>query len=495
MKETLIDLSIELLKRSKPEEEIIFTKINDKYFGTSIIDLFNKILNFSEFIESSKLMENDTMAIISENRVEWIIADIGTLLAKRINVPVYTTLSSESIKFILKDSNAKIVCVSNNLQLEKLLKIKKDLPHLKKIITFFDYKQKDEKLISSIDKIYNNKQQYNKNELIKIFEDKSKRINPEDIITIIYTSGTTGIPKGVMLTHKNIYSNLEACYKVLNINSGDVFLSYLPYSHIYERTTGYYFPFFNSSRIYYAQSIDTIGLQMQEVKPTIVITVPRLLDKMYNRLNKSFEEMPKGAKKRIFKWAIDIARNPKIKKTSFKWMLADKLVFKTIREKTGGRLKFFVSGGGALNKTIGEFFDRIGIVTLEGYGMTETSPVISVNRPEFNKYGTVGPPLDGVSVNIASDGEILVKGDLVMKGYYNNPEETAKTIVNGWLHTGDIGEMDEDGFIKITDRKKSLFKSSGGKYIAPMHIEELILQIPYIDQVLIVGNERMYVTA
>lgn len=495
MKETLIDLSIELLKRSKPEEEIIFTKINDKYFGTSILDLFNKILNFCEFIESSKLMENDTVAIISENRVEWIIADIGTLLAKRINVPVYTTLSSESIKFILKNSNAKIACVSNNLQLEKLLKIKKDLPHLKKIITFFDYIQKDKSLISSINKIFNNKQQYNKNELTKIFEEKAKRINPEDVITIIYTSGTTGIPKGVMLTHKNIYSNLQACYKVLNINSNDVFLSYLPYSHIYERTTGYYFPFFNSSRIYYAQSIDTIGLQMQEVKPTIVITVPRLLEKMYNRLNKSYEEMPKGAKKRLFKWAIDIARNPKIKKTSFKWMLADKLVFKTIREKTGGRLKFFVSGGGALNKIIGEFFDRIGIVTLEGYGMTETSPVISVNRPEFNKYGTVGPPLDGVSVNIAPDGEILVKGDLVMKGYYNNPEETAKTIVNGWLHTGDIGEMDEDGYIKITDRKKSLFKSSGGKYIAPMHIEELILQIPYIEQVLIVGNERMYVTA
>ncbi|MCX7833942.1 MAG: long-chain fatty acid--CoA ligase [Ignavibacteria bacterium] len=495
MKETLIELAIELLKQTNPDEELIYRKVNDHYIGTKIIDLFKYILSFGEFIESLKLKDNDTIAIISENRVEWIVSDIGSMLAKKINVPIYPTLTSESIKYILKDSNAKIVCVSTQLQLEKVLQVKDELPQLKYIIKYFNDDKVKDKLLIPIKNIFQGIKGYSKKELIEIFEKKSERINPEDVITIIYTSGTTGVPKGVMLTHKNIYSNLKACYKVLNIGPEDAFLSYLPYSHIYERTTGYYFPLFNRSKIYYAQSIDTIGLQMQEVKPTIVITVPRLLDKMYNKLNKSFEEMPSGAKKRLFKWALEVARNPKIKKTSFRWMLADKLVYKKIREKTGSRLKFFVSGGGALNKTIGEFFDRIGIVTLEGYGMTETSPVISVNRPEFNKYGTVGPPLDGVSVKIAPDGEILVKGDLVMKGYYNNPEETKKTIIDGWLHTGDIGEIDEDGHIKITDRKKSLFKSSGGKYIAPTHIEELILQIPYIEQVLIVGNERMYVTA
>lgn len=494
MKKTLIDLAIELLKRTDEGEEIIFTKINDTYGGTKIIDLFNRIISFAEFIKNFRLGKDDKIAIISENREEWIISDLGSMLARRINVPVYPTLTPESVKYILNDSNTKIVCVSNNLQLEKVLKIKKELKSLKCIITYNENSSKD-KFIIPITQIYNKNKFYDKSEILKILNNESEKINEEDVITVIYTSGTTGIPKGVMLTHKNIWSNLKSCYQVLNIDSNDVFLSYLPYSHIYERTTGYYFPFFNNSKIYYAQSIDTIGTQMQEVKPTIVITVPRLLDKMYNRLEKSFEEMPAGSRKRLFKWALEIARNPKVKKTSFKYILADKLVYKKIREKTGGRLKFFVSGGGALNKTVGEFFDRLGIVTLEGYGMTETSPVISVNRPEFNKYGTVGPPLEGVTVKIATDGEILVKGDLVMKGYYNNPEETSKTIIDGWLHTGDLGELDEDGYIKITDRKKSLFKSSGGKYIAPTHIEELILQIPYIDQVLIVGNEKMYVTA
>ncbi len=494
MKKTLIDLAIELLKRTDEGEEIIFTKINDTYVGTKIIDLFNRIISFAEFIKNFRLGKDDKIAIISENREEWIISDLGSMLARRINVPVYPTLTPESVKYILNDSNTKIVCVSNNLQLEKVLKIKKELKSLKCIITYNENSSKD-KFIIPITQIYNKNKFYDKSEILKILNNESEKINEEDVITVIYTSGTTGIPKGVMLTHKNIWSNLKSCYQVLNIDSNDVFLSYLPYSHIYERTTGYYFPFFNNSKIYYAQSIDTIGTQMQEVKPTIVITVPRLLDKMYNRFEKSFEEMPAGSRKRLFKWALEIARNTKVKKTSFKYILADKLVYKKIREKTGGRLKFFVSGGGALNKTVGEFFDRLGIVTLEGYGMTETSPVISVNRPEFNKYGTVGPPLEGVTVKIATDGEILVKGDLVMKGYYNNPEETSKTIIDGWLHTGDLGELDEDGYIKITDRKKSLFKSSGGKYIAPTHIEELILQIPYIDQVLIVGNEKMYVTA
>ncbi len=494
MKKTLIDRAIELLKRTDEGEEIIFTKINDTYVGTKIIDLFNRIISFAEFIKNFRLGKDDKIAIISENREEWIISDLGSMLARRINVPVYPTLTPESVKYILNDSNTKIVCVSNNLQLEKVLKIKKELKSLKCIITYNENSSKD-KFIIPITQIYNKNKFYDKSEILKILNNESEKINEEDVITVIYTSGTTGIPKGVMLTHKNIWSNLKSCYQVLNIDSNDVFLSYLPYSHIYERTTGYYFPFFNNSKIYYAQSIDTIGTQMQEVKPTIVITVPRLLDKMYNRFEKSFEEMPAGSRKRLFKWALEIARNTKVKKTSFKYILADKLVYKKIREKTGGRLKFFVSGGGALNKTVGEFFDRLGIVTLEGYGMTETSPVISVNRPEFNKYGTVGPPLEGVTVKIATDGEILVKGDLVMKGYYNNPEETSKTIIDGWLHTGDLGELDEDGYIKITDRKKSLFKSSGGKYIAPTHIEELILQIPYIDQVLIVGNEKMYVTA
>ena len=298
-----------------------------------------------------------------------------------------------------------------------------------------------------------------------------------------------------MLTHKNIYSNLETFPDVLHFDETDVFLSYLPYSHIFERTAGYYLPFFAGSKIYYAQSIDTIALQMTEVRPTIIITVPRLLDKIYNKLMKTAVEMDEGFKKKIFNWGIEVARTHWNNKNTIKWKLADKLVFTKIREKTGGRLKLFCSGGGALNRTVGEFFEGIGILTLEGYGLTETSPVVSVNRFNRNKYGTVGPPMRNVQVKIADDGEILVKGDTVMKGYFNQPGETEEAIINGWFHTGDIGELDNDGFLKITDRKKSLFKSSGGKYVAPTHIEEIVSNLPYIDQIIVIGNERMYVTA
>jgi long-chain acyl-CoA synthetase len=298
-----------------------------------------------------------------------------------------------------------------------------------------------------------------------------------------------------MLTHKNIYSNLETFPDVLHIDENEVFLSFLPCSHIFERTGGYYLPFFAGSKIYYAQSIDTIALQMTEVKPTIIITVPRLLDKIYNKLMKTAVDMEDGYKKNIFNWGLSVARTHWNNKYSLKWKLADRLVFAKIRAKTGGKLHLFVSGGGALNKTVGEFFDGIGIITLEGYGLTETSPGVSINRMSKNKYGTVGLPLRDVQVKIAEDGEILVKGDIVMKGYFNQPAETAEAIVDGWFHTGDIGEFDSDGFLKITDRKKSLFKSSGGKYIAPTHIEELVSNLPYVDQIIVLGNERMYVTA
>ncbi|MFA5405197.1 MAG: long-chain fatty acid--CoA ligase, partial [Ignavibacteria bacterium] len=436
------------------------------------------------------------LAIISENRTEWIITDLACVLSGFINVPIYTTLSPESIKYILNDSKSIACFVSNKLQLEKVLKVQSELPDLKYIISYNDLKIRylDNSIVSFSD-IMKEKQKFNRKKLIVKIEEILKKADEEDLVTIIYTSGTTGVPKGVMLTQKNLYSNIISCMNTLPITEKDVFLSYLPYSHIFERTAGYYLAFFSGSKIYFAQSIDTIGIQMQEVKPTMVITVPRLLDKMYNRLMKSGDEMPNGYKKKLFLFALYYAKTNGKNKSSVRWKLLDKLVYNKIREKTGGRLRFFVSGGGALNRTIGEFFDAIGIMTLEGYGMTETSPVVSVNLPEFLYYGSVGRPLSGNEVKLAEDGEILVKGDLVMKGYYNNPEDTETAIVDGWMHTGDLGMWNELGNLMITDRKKSLFKSSGGKYIAPAHIEDLVLQLPYIDQVLVIGDSRMYVTA
>lgn len=495
MKKTLIELALRTLKNYDFNEEFIFSKSGDRYSGISRLELYSGALNLHNFLEKSGLNKGDRIAIISENRIEWIIADFACMFFKTMTVPIYTTLSPESIKYIFNDAEVKICFVSNALQLDKVLSIKDNVPSLKTIISFNETSKKSEIDILTITSILKKGQEFVGTELIDRMEHINEELNEEDVITVIYTSGTTGVPKGVMLTHKNIYSNLISCLKVLPVSTNDVFLSYLPYSHIFERTVGYYFPLFTGAKIYYAQSIDTIGLQMAEVKPTFVITVPRLLDKMYNRLMKTHEEMPSGLKKRIFGWGLNIARNHGEDKSSFIWKIADRLVFKKIKEKTGGRLRYFVSGGGALNKTVGKFFDGLGIEALEGYGMTETSPVISCNRPGKLRYGTVGTPIEGVSVKIADDGEILVKGDLVMKGYYNNPEETANAIIDGWMHTGDLGEIDSEGNIKIIDRKKSLFKSSGGKYIAPTHIEELILQINYIDQVLVIGNERMYVTA
>jgi long-chain acyl-CoA synthetase len=418
------------------------------------------------------------------------------MLSSNINVPVYPSLSAESVKYILNDCKAEICFVSNSMQLDKVLSVSKELTDLKYIISFNSTEKKaDNVKIISFSSVFCDRRKLPQSKLLATVENISDGINEDDLLTIIYTSGTTGIPKGVMLTHKNLYSNLITFPPILEVTHKDVFLSYLPFSHIFERTAGYYLPFFCGAKIYFAQSIDTIGIQMLEVKPTIVITVPRLLDKMYNKLMKSAEDMPRGMRKRMFFLALNVARFDGKNKNTLKWRTADKFVFSKIREKTGGRLRLFASGGGALNKNIGEFFDGIGIKTIEGYGLTETSPVISVNRPGSIKYGTVGLPLDGVQVKIAEDGEILAKGDIVMKGYYNSPAETEEAIVNGWFHTGDIGEIDKEGYLRITDRKKSLFKSSGGKYIAPTHIEELVSDLPYVDQVIVIGNERMYVTA
>lgn len=495
-KKTLVQLLIDGIKKFDIMDDILFTKKNDAYEGINRFDIVNYAMCIRKYLEGLNLRKNSNLAIISENRVEWVITDLACMFSENRTIPIYPSLSSESIKYILNDCKAEIVFVSTGLQLDKILSIRKDCPDLKYIISFNSVERANEKEhIISFQNVFCDKISLPKNELLEKLAVISDNVQEDDLLTIIYTSGTTGVPKGVMLTHKNIYSNLETFPDVLHFDEKDVFLSYLPYSHIFERTAGYYLPFFAGSKIYYAQSIDTIALQMTEVKPTIIITVPRLLDKIYNKLMKTAVEMDEGYRKKIFNWGIEVARTHWNNKNTLKWKLADKLVFTKIREKTGGNLKLFCSGGGALNRTVGEFFEGIGILTLEGYGLTETSPVVSVNRFNKNKYGTVGPPMRNVQVKIADDGEILVKGDTVMTGYFNQPAETAEAIIDGWFHTGDIGEIDAEGFLKITDRKKSLFKSSGGKYVAPTHIEEIVSNLPYIDQIIVIGNERMYVTA
>jgi len=335
-----------------------------------------------------------------------------------------------------------------------------------------------------------------------LFADSIPLADEDDLCTIIYTSGTTGEPKGVMLTHKNILSNSKAALEVLPITDEDVWLSYLPLSHIFERMTAYYAGFASGGTMCFAESIEKIATNLVEVRPTLMTTVPRLFERMYARIIKRVESQPKK-KQKIFYWAVNVNKQyydlKKQEKSSLilnaKHKLAEKLVCEKLRALTGGRLRFFVSGGAALPRDLAEFFEAIGILIIEGYGLTESSPVIAANKPDDYQFGCVGKIMPNLEVKIAYDGEILVKGPSIMKGYYKNKKETDKVLKDGWLYTGDIGVFDARGFLVITDRKKHLFKTSGGKYIAPTPIENLFSTSKYIDQFVVIGDRRMFLSA
>ncbi|HMS64810.1 MAG TPA: long-chain fatty acid--CoA ligase [Ignavibacteria bacterium] len=503
MKKTLTNYLISNIETFGADVEEFFTKHDDEYIPLTYKELLNQVYSLIVFFKECGLQKGDKVGIISESRTEWVAVDFACMFSGLISIPVYTSVSDHQIEYILENSDSKICFVSNTLLLDKVINIKKhynisEKPGLLEEVIIFneiDISKYDRNEVKKYTDIVNLPADISFEKKRDMIKKMSEDIKEDDLLTIIYTSGTTGIPKGVMLTHLNFYSNVTACQQVLPIGESDVFLSYLPYSHIYERTAGYYLPLFCGAKIYYAQNIDTIAKQLIEVSPTFVMTVPRLLDKIYNKLMKSSEDMESGFKRTLFRWAVDLAHNKEISSDSIKHKIANALVYKKIREKTGGKIRYFVSGGGALNKKIGEFFFRIGVEVLEGYGMTESSPVISVNIPSKNKYGTVGKALPGVNIKLTGENEILVSGELVMKGYYKDPEITNETIVNGWLHTGDIGEIDNEGYLRITDRKKSLIKTSGGKYVSPTQIEDIISSLGYIENIMVIGNERMYITA
>ncbi len=326
----------------------------------------------------------------------------------------------------------------------------------------------------------------------------------ESILTLIYTSGTTGNPKGVVLTHGNLISNLEGIYKTQDFNDNDVFLSILPLSHVFERMGGHFTSFSNGCTNYYAESIDTVGENLTEVSPTYVLCVPRLFEKMYSKIINGLKIAP-AVRQKIFWWGISIGKMSFQKQVvnenlslleKIKYNIANKLVFSKVKAKLGGKLKYFISGGAPLPQEIAEFFAYAGITILEGYGLTETSPVLTNNTPDALKYGTVGKALHNVQLKIAEDGEILAKGPNVMQGYYENEEATKEVIDDsGWFHTGDIGQLDDDGFLKITDRKKSILVTSAGKNVAPAPLENAILLSNYIDQVLVIGDKRNFISA
>ncbi len=486
----------------KSNHGIFKQKIGGKYEDISYATFKEETDSLAFGLGALGVKREDKIAIIAENRPEWVYTDLAILGLGAVDVPIYPISTSETIEFILNNSEAVGIVVSNQFHMNKVLKVRDKVKSLRFIIVMNDTdisEQRDVYLFKDVQKMGKEFEKENPTH----FVDNIKLAREDDLCTLIYTSGTTGEPKGVMLTHKNIISNVMAVHEIIEIGPEDLFLSFLPLSHVFERMAGYYLPLTTGSQIAYAESIEKVASNLMEVKPTVMTAVPRLFERIYSKVRKGVDASPEK-KQKIFNWAISVGENYHIaKKTDngvpiglkLKHKLADKLVFSKIREKTGGNLRFFVSGGAALARELGVFFEAIGIIILEGYGLTESSPVIAVNRPYNYKFGTVGHTMPGVEVKIAPDGEILAYGPNIMQGYYKNKEETEKTIKDGWLHTGDIGVFDAEGFLMITDRKKSLFKTTGGKYIAPTPIENLFLGSKYIDQFIIVGDRRMFITA
>jgi long-chain acyl-CoA synthetase len=441
----------------------------------------------------------DRIALLSENRPEWAIADFASLTAALTDVPIYPTLPADQIGYILRDSGAIGIFVSTRAQAEKIAEIRKaaQTPALRFVISF---EQVSELADMTLDQLEKTGSEDESAAALAAYKQRALAIRPDDVATIIYTSGTTGEPKGVMLTHDNIFSNVISMRTAIPFDGKDVSLSFLPLSHIFERMGGHYMMIATGTSIAYAESIDTVPINMAEVKPTIVLSVPRLYEKMYARI---LETALSGSfiKKKIFFWAKDVADRWANEKLAGRepggllakqYAIAQKLVFSKLKARTGGRLRYFVSGGAPLSPDINKFFYAAGLMILEGYGLTETSPVLAVNTPEAFRIGTVGKPVAGTEIKIAADGEILARGPQIMKGYFNKPEATREVIdPDGWFHTGDIGEL-RDGFLAITDRKKDIIVTAGGKNIAPQPMENKVKTNKYVAQAVMIGDKRKF---
>ena len=484
------------------ERPLLKHKVNKEWVGISYSQFRKETENIALGLASLGVKRGDRVAIISENRPEWVYADMAILGLGAIDVPLYPSLTADNVEFILNNSESTTIIVSNKFQLNKLLKIRNNCRFLKNIIIL---NEKDfipgNKNLFTIKEVQERGADFGKNNPY-YFKEEMKLAKPSDLCTIIYTSGTTGEPKGVMLTHDNIVSNVRDALLSFPIDKTDVFLSFLPLCHIFERMAGYYTAFASGAMICYAETIDSVSSDLLEIKPTLMTAVPRLFERIHSKVIKNFESQP-AKKQKIINWSLETGRQyaqAKKRKNipvslSLKHALANKLVFSKLREKTGGNIRFFISGGAALSRDLGEFFEAVGILILEGYGLTESSPVISANRIDNYKFGSVGKPFSSVEVKIAHDGEILARGPNIMQGYYKNKKETDATIIDGWLHTGDIGVFDAEGFLIITDRKKHLFKTSAGKYIAPTPIENLFLASKFIEQFILIGDRRMFLSA
>ncbi len=471
-------------------EDCLVTKKDGKWIKTSTQSYIDQANKVSRALLRLGVKPNDKVALISmNNRTEWNIMDIGILQLGAQNVPIYPTISQEDYAYVLNHAECTFCFVSCQEVYDKVKAIKKEVPSLKEIYSFDDIpscKNWEEVLALGED---------NSNQTT--VEELMAAVQPEDLATLIYTSGTTGTPKGVMLSHKNVVSNALASSKRMPVEAGFKALSFLPVCHIYERMLMYLYQY-SSVSIYFAESLETISDNLKEIRPHIMTAVPRLLEKVYDKIIAKGTDLD-GIKKALFFWAVKIG----LKYEPYgqngwlyekKLALARKLIFSKWKEGLGGNLKLIASGSAALQPRLARVFNAAEMCVMEGYGLTETSPVVSVNDMRNNgfKIGTVGKLIDNTEVKIASDGEICVKGPQVMMGYYKDPEKTAEVIIDGYFHTGDIGEIDAEGFLKITDRKKEMFKTSGGKYVAPQILENRFKQSRFIEQIMVIGEgEKM----
>ncbi|MBN1938473.1 MAG: long-chain fatty acid--CoA ligase [Candidatus Aminicenantes bacterium] len=498
MVETLCQIPGNTLRLYEKPGQLLY-KESGTYVPISTREFYDRIRFISLGLGTLGFGPGDKLAILSENRPDWVMIDFAVLGAGGVTVPIYPTLTPEQIRYIIDDSEAKIVVCSTP---ELRAKIEAISPQLSRVRHFISLDPDASSLFLSFVTVVENGRKADAAEPAA-FEKIAASVRPDDVASIIYTSGTTGVPKGVQLTHRNFFSNVKALDQVTDFHSGDTILSFLPLSHVLERMTTFSF-LFKGATIGFAESIDTVAQNLLEVRPTIMVSVPRLFEKLYARIMDSILA-GSAVKKKIFFWALGrgLAASRKAQarteavfpRNTPSLRLAQKLVFSKILEKTGGRVKFFVSGGAPLSRDIAEFFHAIGLVILEGYGLTETAPVVACNTFTKIKFGTVGPPVPGVEVKIAQDGEILVRGENVMKGYLKKESETAEALAGGWFHTGDIGFLDAGGFLTITDRKKDLIVTAGGKNVAPQPIENLVRQSPYIAQAVIVGASRKFISA
>lgn len=497
MVETLSQVFLNTVK-AYPKDDLLAAKREGRYVPISTEEFARKVRHLSLGLADLGLGPGEKLVIFSENRPEWTMTDFAVLCAGGVTVPIYTSLMPEQIKYIINDSDARIVVCSNRELWLKVEAIRSGLPSVHHFILI---DEEGPRGIASLSEVMSRGHTIEAKDP-GLFEKKALAVRPDDLASIIYTSGTTGVPKGVMLTHGNFVSNSKALDAVTEFSVKDTILSFLPLSHVLERMTTFSF-LFKGASIYYAESIETVAENLLEARPTIMISVPRLFDKIYAKVIDNIL-IQSALKRKIFFWAIGVGKKfgaRKIRHQPIPWWLgvrrsiAAKLVYGKIVEKTGGRVHFFVSGGAPLSGDVAEFFYAIGITILEGYGLTETSPVLTCNTFVKMKFGAVGPPVPGVEIKIAPDGEILAKGPNVMKGYYKKEQETREAFEDGWLKTGDIGHFDEEGFLVITDRKKDILITAGGKNVAPQPIENQLRANPYIQTAVVVGGGRKFISA